>query len=161
MKKAFAPIVNQHSRILILGTMPGEKSLELQQYYGHRGNHFWPIMFSIFNRPFTTDYTTRINLLLENNIALWDVLSHCERIGSADSNIQNEVVNNFKAFYRKHPTIKAIYWDSLTAEKLYRKHVGLTTGMRYYQLPSPSGAYASMNLATKTEKWSVILGELK
>ena len=77
-KIAFSPIVNNDSQILILGTMPGDRSLQLQQYYGHAGNHFWKILFTLFNRPFTKDYEVRTQLLLDHGIALWDVLRACE-----------------------------------------------------------------------------------
>lgn len=71
------------SKVLILGTMPGVRSLQLQQYYGHSGNHFWRLLFALFNQPFSTDYQARVNLLLQHKIALWDVLSHCEREGGS------------------------------------------------------------------------------
>ena len=70
MKEAFDPIVDSNSTILILGTMPGIRSLELQQYYGHPGNHFWKILFALFNEPFTTDYDLRTDLLRRKRIAL-------------------------------------------------------------------------------------------
>jgi len=76
MKTVFEPIADVSSQILILGTMPGVRSLQLQQYYGHAGNHFWKIMFSILERPFSTDYSERIKLLSDHKIALWDVLQN-------------------------------------------------------------------------------------
>src|SRR3989338_2443413 len=69
MKTAFAPIVDSESKILILGTMPGIRSLELQQYYGHSGNHFWKILFRLFDEPFTNEYDKRIDLLHRIHIA--------------------------------------------------------------------------------------------
>src|SRR5688500_9404170 len=102
MKTAFTPIGNQDSEILILGTMPGERSLKLQQYYGHAGNQFWKIMFALFEEPFTTNYELRTILLLKNKIALWDVLSYCEGKGSSDTNIEKEIPNDFPSFYKLH-----------------------------------------------------------
>lgn len=84
LKTAFKPIVNENSKILILGTMPGERSIKLQQYYGHGRNQFWKIIFELFNEPFTKDYNKRTELLLRKKIALWDVISHCESKGSSD-----------------------------------------------------------------------------
>lgn len=78
MKTAFAPVIHSKCNILILGTMPGVRSLELQQYYGHTGNQFWKILFALFDEPFTKDYEKRIDLVQRKHIALWDVLSHCE-----------------------------------------------------------------------------------
>jgi len=160
MKTAFPPIADRQSRILILGTMPGERSLELQQYYGHAGNHFWKILFNLFGREFTKDYTQRVELLREKHIALWDVLSHCEGEGSADTAIRNEVANDFKAFYKQYPHIRKVFFASRPAEKFYDKYVGRSEDKQYQTLPSPSGAYAAMRLETKIEKWQVILRDL-
>lgn len=157
MKTAFPPIVTPESKVLILGTMPGLRSLELQQYYGHHGNHFWKILFRLFDEPFTTDYDKRIDLLIRKDIALWDVLSHCEGEGSADTAIRNEIANDFAAFYEQYPKIQHVFWDSRHAEKFYRKHVGLNPDKTYGLLPSPSGAYAQLSLDQKVERWRVIL----
>jgi len=153
MKKAFKPLVNSTSKILILGTMPGEKSLELQQYYGNRGNHFWKLMFEVLNEPFTLDYNERINLLLKHNIALWDVLEYCEREGSLDSNIKNEVPNDFNKFYKNYPHIKHVYFSSKNAEKYYDKYVVRRRDIIYNVLPSPSGANATKSFKAKLEEW--------
>lgn len=157
MKIAFPPIVDPESRILILGTMPGIRSLELQQYYGHPGNHFWKILFRLFDEPFTTEYARRIELLHRHRIALWDVLSHCEGEGSADTAIVNEIANDFDAFYAAHPHIRHTFFDSRHAEKFYDKHVGRRPDVVYGMLPSPSGAYARLSLDEKVEQWKVIL----
>jgi hypothetical protein len=84
---SFPPISDPRSEVLVLGTMPGEMSLRLSQYYGHKGNQFWRIMFELHGVDFSADYERRRQLLLENRIALWDVLKACVREGSADSGI--------------------------------------------------------------------------
>lgn len=153
MKKAFEPVIDDNSKILILGTMPGEKSLELQQYYGNRGNHFWKIIFEMFNLPFSTDYIERIRLLKEKGIALWDVLQYCDREGSLDSNIKNELPNNFEVFYTEYPNIKAVLFSSKNAMKYYDRYVGRKPYIKYYVLPSPSGANATKSFIQKLEEW--------
>src|ERR1700741_557438 len=160
MKAAFAPIESKDSKVLILGTMPGERSIEINQYYGYKGNQFWKLMFDVFNQPFTDNYTDKINLLTKNKIALWDVLSHCEREGSADSKIKNAIPNNFKLFYKKHPNIKHVFFASKEAEKLYKKYVGQFVEHDFYVLPSPSGANASKTYAAKLNEWKLILNVL-
>ncbi len=140
--------------------MPGDKSLETQQYYGHPGNHFWKILFHILGEPFSKNYTERVDLLLRHRIALWDVLSHCECEGSSDSNIKNEVVNDFSAFYKEYPRIRTVCFDSVQAEKFYIKHVGKNPDMKYIRVPSPSGANAWKSLADKMSEWSEILNYL-
>lgn len=153
MKKAFPPIIDKNSTILILGTMPGEKSLELQQYYGNKGNQFWKILFTIFGREFTHDYTDKKKLLSDHGIALWDVLQFCEREGSLDSSIKNEVPNDFGAFYKKHPQVRHVFFSSKNAAAYYDKYVGRKKDIFYETLPSPSGANASMPFAQKLEIW--------
>lgn len=153
MKKAFAPFVDKASKILILGTMPGEKSLELQEYYGNRGNHFWKLLFLIFDREYTYEYSKKLELLKEHQIAVWDVLEYCEREGSLDSRIKNEVPNDFTDFYKSYPNIKHVFFSSKNASAYYDKYVGRKEGIDYTTLPSPSGANASMPFAKKLEAW--------
>jgi hypoxanthine-DNA glycosylase len=153
MKKAFSPVVNNDSKIIILGTMPGEKSLELQQYYGNRGNHFWKILFEILGEDFSREYIDRIGLVHKYKIALWDVLQFCEREGSLDSNIKNEIPNDFEAFYKKYPQIRYVFFSSKNAAAYYDKYVGRKDGIIYEVLPSPSGANASMRYNEKVLAW--------
>lgn len=153
MKKAFPPIADENSTLLILGTMPGEKSLELQQYYGNRGNQFWKIMFEILGEEFSHDYSHRLDLLKRHGIALWDVLQFCEREGSLDSNITNEMANDFEDFYKLHPQIKHVFFSSKNAAAYYDKYVGRREGLTYEVLPSPSGANASMRPEGKLKAW--------
>ncbi|MFP9098374.1 DNA-deoxyinosine glycosylase [Flavobacterium sp. RHBU_24] len=153
MKKAFEPVADYKSTVLILGTMPGEKSLQLQEYYGNRGNQFWRIMFAVFNEPLNPVYPEKLRLLKKNNIALWDVLQYCEREGSLDSNIKNEIPNDFDAFYRQHPNITTVFFSSKNAAAYYDKYVGRKPGITYIALPSPSGANASMPYNKKLEIW--------
>ena len=155
-KKALSPIVFSDSRILILGTMPGEKSLLLQQYYGNKGNQFWKLLFTILEAPFSDDYTIRKNLLFQHKIALWDVLAACEREGSLDSKIRNEVANDFEAFHDKYPNIKHIFFSSKAAYMYYNKHVTKLPMVDYTILPSPSGANASKSFAGKLAEWQLI-----
>ena len=96
--KSFKPSIDNNSKILILGSMPGVKSLEEQQYYAHPQNRFWKVMASICNEPrlHEFDYDLKLKTLLNNNIALWDTIKSCTREGSLDSDIQNETPNDIK-----------------------------------------------------------------
>lgn len=152
-KKAFPPIADHNSEILILGTMPGEKSLELQEYYGNRGNQFWKLLFTIFDAPFTHDYSKKVELLQIYHIALWDVLEYCEREGSLDSRIKNEMPNNFEDFYTRFPNIRHVFFSSKNAAAYYDKYVGRKDGIGYDILPSPSGANATKSFSEKLELW--------
>ena len=102
----------------------------LQQYYGEAGNQFWKIMFILFKVPFTSNYSRRVELLQQNNIALWDVLSHCVSENSEDEYIIKEIPNNFKSFYKTHPNIKTVIFTSVMAEKFYYKYAGKSAKKR-------------------------------
>ena len=82
--KSFAPIVDEHSRILILGSMPGIKSLEQQEYYAHPQNRFWRLLALLLQEDVSQDYSAKQALLHKHHIALWDTLGYCEREGSLD-----------------------------------------------------------------------------
>lgn len=153
---SFAPISASNSTILILGTMPGTKSLELNQYYGHNQNNFWKFLFNIFNESFSTDYETRKMLLLKNKIALWDVLEYCDRIGSLDSAIKNEIANDFETFLLQHPNIKTILFNGQKATAFFKKYVTVNPSYKLITLPSTSPANASKSFQFKLEEWEII-----
>jgi hypoxanthine-DNA glycosylase len=153
MKKAFVPFANINSKILILGTMPGEKSLELQEYYGNKGNQFWKLLFALLGKPLSHDYSEKMQLLKEHHIAVWDVLEYCEREGSLDSKIKNEVPNRFDELYAQFPNIKYVFFSSKNASVYYDRYVGRKESIIYDILPSPSGANATMPFSEKLELW--------
>lgn len=156
-KIAFPPLADNNSKILLLGTMPGEESLRRQQYYGNKNNHFWRLIFALFNEPFSEDYEYKKSLLLKSRIALWDVIQSCEGEGSLDSNIQNEQVNDFSCFYRKYPSITHVVFTSKKAEAFYKKYVGFENYKSYITLPSPSPANARMTFDDKLTAWNILL----
>ena len=92
---SFNPIIDEQSKILILGSVPGVKSLEQQEYYAHPQNKFWTIIFELLDEEFTLNYDLKLNILKQNKIALWDVIDSCERKGSLDSEIKNEEIRGF------------------------------------------------------------------
>ena len=136
--------------------MPGEKSLELQQYYGNRQNQFWKLLFAVTETPFSDDYGARMALLKEKHIALWDVLASCRRDGSLDSKIKDAIPNDFDSFYNSYPNIRRVYFSSKAAANFYDRFVGRKSDREYYVLPSPSGANASMTFLQKLEAWAIL-----
>lgn len=153
---SFPPIASPDAEILILGTMPGVQSLEKQQYYGHPQNAFWKIMFSLFaDLPVPDDFESRKRLILENRLALWDVLESCEREGSLDSNIKNAVPNRIPELLDTHPTIKTIVFNGKESHRLFTKTFGNTIVKQQLVMPSTSPAY-TMKFVEKLEIWSRI-----
>jgi len=159
MISSFEPIIDKDCKILILGTMPGVKSLEKQEYYGHERNAFWKIIYSLFQNELKSEYSQKKAFLLEHNIALWDVLKSCYREGSSDSNIKNPIPNDFGELFKQYPNIKAIYFNGEPAEKLYKRFVSKALGdikILLYRLPSTSPANA-IKFEQKYEQWKQIL----
>ncbi|RKR04628.1 LOW QUALITY PROTEIN: G/U mismatch-specific uracil-DNA glycosylase [Flavobacterium sp. 81] len=153
---SFQPISNNDANILILGTMPGTKSLEINQYYGHNQNNFWKFMFLILKEDFSTDYETRKALLQKNKIALWDILQYCDRVGSLDSAIKNEIANDFERFLKQHSNIKTIFFNGQKAAAFFKKYVHLEKQYQLITLPSTSPANASKSFQSKLDEWMII-----
>lgn len=153
---SFAPISTPNSKILILGTMPGTKSLELNQYYGHNQNNFWKFMFQILKEEFSENYEERKNLLIKNSIALWDVLQFCDRVGSLDSAIKNEIANDFEKFLELHPQITTIFFNGQKAASFFKKYIHLNKDYQTFTLPSTSPANASKSFQSKLDEWKLI-----
>ena len=157
---SFPPIVAAQATILILGSMPGEKSLADAQYYAHPRNAFWPLMSQIFAQP-VADYASKIALVQNNRLAVWDVLHACTREGSLDQAIEKDsiVPNDFLTFLTAQSHIAHIFFNGNTAHDMFMRHVwkNLPTDMRdritLHTLPSTSPAMASLTLAQKTEIW--------
>ena len=163
----FAPVADEKALILILGSMPSTRSLQEDQYYGHPRNSFWFIMSSLFADNRELDYPQKKALLIDNRIALWDVLNSCQRKGSLDSSIENGtiVVNDFNRFLAEHPLIKAIYFNGSRAQQEYNRHVlprldKKFSSIEYERLPSTSPAMASLGCEQKLRHWRAILRHL-
>jgi len=153
---SFPPIIDNDSKILILGSIPGVKSLEKQQYYAHPQNKFWKIIFELFNEEFTDDYQEKINMLKKNHIALWDVIDSCERKGSLDSEIKNEEANQIEELLESYPNIQAIFCNGGKSFKNLQKILGKNFRIPIFLLPSTSPLH-TVSFEKKLEEWKEIL----
>ena len=143
MKQGLAPVADDGSRILILGSLPSDASLAAREYYANPCNHFWPILSCIHDEPIGVDYGSRLGFLHKHGIALWDVLKAAERKGSLDSNIRSPVVNDLQGLIRDHPKIRAVGLNGTKAwgifNRHWRRHAVFREGdMRVRCLPSSS-----------------------
>ena len=158
MKHSFEPIVDTSSRVLILGTAPGEASLEAGQYYAHPRNQFWDILYCVYDRSKEADYHDRIRFLLGNNLALWDVCAQFDRLGSLDSNITYEHPNDVEKLLLDHPSIELIILTSAKAEQLYLKYFRhLPIKRLRVPSPSPTPGRNIKSLPEKVKLWKVAL----
>lgn len=152
---SFPPIVDKSSKILILGSVPGVKSLQMQQYYAHPQNNFWKLMFHLLDTDFSSDYHTRLQLLKKHRIALWDVIESCERKGSKDTDIKSEIDNDIQELINSHPNIKIIFCNGQKSYKNLLKVVGKNFIIPIVVLPSTSPLH-TIKFEEKLEQWKII-----
>ena len=162
---SFEPVINDSAKILILGSMPGVKSLNEQQYYAHPQNAFWRIMAALFDFDRQAEYQQRLAYLQAADIALWDVLHSCKREGSLDSMIQSEtqVANDFNALFQAYPNIRSVFFNGAKAESYFKRHILQNLKehqLHFARLPSTSPAHASLSFEQKLEEWAVIRRQL-
>jgi double-stranded uracil-DNA glycosylase len=163
LKIGFPPIAKETVMVLILGTMPGEESLRKNEYYANPRNSFWKIMGSLFGFDSLAPYEERQRILLENRIALWDVIKSCERKGSLDSSINNDTIveNDFAYFFTRYPDIRNVFFNGAKAENEYFKRVFPKLSetkfeIKYDRLPSTSPAMAQLSFNAKMLEWSKV-----
>lgn len=156
LSEGFPPVARPDARVLVLGSLPGQKSLTAAEYYAHPQNAFWPIMKEIFG--ITGDYAERCARLSEHKLALWDVLSTSVRPGSLDANIRQETAtaNDFARFLHEHPRIERIAFNGKKAGQLFHQMVPAEHCQQLHLigLPSTSPAYAAMPFAGKLAAWT-------
>ena len=160
---SFDPIIDLHSRVLILGSMPGKVSLDKGQYYAHPHNQFWTFIYSILGTQPVITYEAKIILLKSRHIALWDVIKDCQRSGSSDSKIINPIINDFPDLISRYPNIKSILFNGKKAEQVFKKYLKTfsESDIKLITLPSSSPANASISQYEKLKAWSVIKDMVK
>ena len=156
LQHEFAPVYDTNSKILILGSFPSVKSREQQFFYGHPQNRFWKVIAALTNRPLPQTIEEKKRLLLENRIAVWDVIAECEIVGSSDSSIRNVVPADLNRILQAAP-VRKIYANGGKAFELYQKYAFPVTGRPIEKLPSTSPANAAWQMDRLKEAWSVIL----
>lgn len=141
----WGPVFDQHSRVLILGTMPSPKTIENDFYYGHPQNLFWKTLSTVLEQeaPERSRQAGRA-FLLRNRIALWDVIHRCVITGASDSSIRQVEANDFRPILET-AEIRAIFTTGKTATNLFEKHCAEATGFHAIYLPSTSPANCAMH----------------
>jgi len=159
LEHTFDPIYDNDSKVLILGSFPSVKSRENNFYYGHPQNRYWKVLAGILDEevPQTPEEKTR--MLLDHNIAIWDVIHSCSIIGSSDTSIKDVVVNDFSEIL-KNSKVEHIYVNGGKAYELYHRYAEKNTGIKAIKLPSTSPANAAWNLEKLCAAWSCIKANL-
>jgi hypoxanthine-DNA glycosylase len=157
----FAAIAGRDAHVLILGSLPGQRSIDAGEYYAHPRNAFWRIVEDLFDIPRALPYPERTRQLQRCGVALWDVLKSSRRRGSLDSAIETSGadVNDFAGFFDRHPRIRQVCFNGRKASELYETLVRPSLGGTAPDtvvLPSTSPAHAAMPYTEKLRRWSVL-----
>jgi hypoxanthine-DNA glycosylase len=152
------PLLDSHTRLVVLGSFPGVASLRAQQYYGHPQNQFWKIVTTLLaddaRAVGAMSYAERTRWLLRQGVGLWDVYAACEREGSLDASIQNAQCNDLQSLRIRCPALQAIAHNGGESFK-HAKHTRVL-GLPVYRLPSTSPAHASWSFARKLAAWRAV-----
>ena len=162
---SFPPVVKPGATMLILGSMPGSRSLKVGQYYAHPHNFFWPFMAEIYGVDRELPYIERLERLQAAGVALWDTLKECEREGSLDNDIvtATEVPNDFAWLLTTYPTIRRICFNGAKSATAFGRLVLPTLAQNIREvltltpLPSTSPANRTIATADKLERWQKAL----
>lgn len=154
-KKCFAPVVDEHTRLLVLGSLPGEKSLLQAEYYANRQNSFWYLMSVVVDADLVKmAYQEKLNCLLRHGIGLWDVVAEAKREGSLDNNIKSREDNDLLTLVRSLPQLRGIAFNGAIAFKLGLRIIGSDAEkFDVFALPSSSPAY-TLAVSKKVEHWT-------
>ena len=148
------PVVDAHTRLLILGSFPGARSLDEQRYYAHPHNQFWRLL-QMNLAPATelpSDDASRLQCLRDWGVGVWDVYASCLRAGSLDSAIREPQLNDFVALARSLPQLAGIAFNGGESWKQHRQ-VQAQLALPMWRLPSSSPAHASWTVQRKAEAW--------
>ena len=156
----FPPVTRADAQVLILGSLPSQRSLLAGEYYAHPQNAFWKIMHALTGA--SGSYDERCAALVAQRIALWDVLAESVRPGSMDADIALDTakVNDFKGFFSRHQQLHKVCFNGRKAAEVFQRFVSLDESVapRHFEtLPSTSPAYAAMPYEEKLRLWRTVL----
>lgn len=150
---SFAPHVAPDTRLLILGSLPGARSLAEQQYYAHPTNHFWRLVGEVIGQPLATlPYDDRLAALRAARVGLWDVIRTAERRTSSDSLIRDAEAHDLAALAADLPNLRMIAFNGGKAAAIGRRQLPMLDGVEVIDLPSSSAAN-TIGYAAKLENW--------
>ena len=153
-KSQFPPVVDADTRLLILGSLPGDASLKAAQYYAHPRNGFWPLIGGVLDEPLAAlPYPDRLERLKARG--LWDVIASAQRSGSLDAAIRSPEAADLRGLIQDLPELRAVAFNGGLAAKLGRRILADLDGLALVDLPSSSPAHA-ISLSAKAENWATL-----
>ena len=154
-KQSFPPIADAHAKLLVLGSLPGDRSLAAGRYYAHPQNQFWQLMGPVVGRDLVAlDYDARLAALQDAGVALWDVVGSARRTGSTDAAIVDPAANDLPGLIARLPALRAIAFNGATAHRHGLKALGpLAAHYAVVALPSSSPLH-TVGVAVKAPAWA-------
>ena len=160
-KSSFPPVVAADTRVLVLGSLPGERSLAAGQYYAYPQNRFWHLMGGVIGRDLEgVDYDDRLAGLLAAGVGLWDTVASATRTGSLDADIRAPEHNELAELVASLPHLCAVGMNGATAARIAGAQLS-AAAVALVPLPSSSAAYAAMPLAEKERRWGELARYLR
>jgi len=154
LKRAFDAVVDARTRLLILGSLPGDASLKAGQYYGHPQNGFWRLMGGVIATDLVAlPYAERLQALKAAGVGLWDVIARAERRGSLDGAIRKAEAADLNRLIADLPALRAVAFNGATAARIGRRSLTLPMAPELIDLPSSSPAF-TRPLAEKADAWA-------
>jgi double-stranded uracil-DNA glycosylase len=152
LKRCFPPVVDEHTRVIVLGSLPGDIALARGQYYGNPQNHFWRLMSAVIGADLVPiGYEQRLETLRRHRVGLWDTIASAHRDGALDTAIRGHIPNALPGLVASLPSLRAIGFNGKTSAKIGRKALG-ETELGLIDLPSSSPAYTAA-FDSKREAW--------
>lgn len=156
--RCFGPVVDDRTRVLILGSLPGQRSLAAGQYYAHPQNQFWRLIGTVIDEDLTSiDYDARLRVLARHKVGLWDTVAEARRVGSLDSALESIAPNDLGALVARLPNLRLIAFNGQKADSIGRRQLIHVPAMATAVLPSSSPAY-TLAFHRKLAVWQDILG---
>ncbi|QNE31837.1 DNA-deoxyinosine glycosylase [Sphingomonas sp. NBWT7] len=159
VKASFPPVARPDARVLILGSLPGDRSLAQQRYYAHPQNQFWHLLAPIVGHDLPAlSYDDRLAALIAARIALWDVVATARRVGSSDAAIRDAAANDLPALLDRLPDLRAVAFNGGSALAIGRALVA-DRSVAILALPSSSPLH-TIGRAAKQPAWNAIADHL-
>ena len=154
-KASFAPVVDASTRILVLGSLPGEESLAAGRYYANPRNQFWRLIGAVIGHDLANiDYDRRLATLIDHGIGLWDSIGSATRKGSLDAAIRNVAPNALAGLVATLPALRAVAFNGAKSAGIGAPQLVQTGAFELLRLPSSSPAHATLSFEAKLEQWS-------
>jgi double-stranded uracil-DNA glycosylase len=153
VKRSFPPVADRRTRVLVLGSLPGEESLARSQYYGNPRNHFWRLIGGVTGLDLVPlPYEARLQALARARVGLWDTVAAATRRGSLDGAIRGHLSNDLADLAARLPELRAVGFNGGKSASMGMRQLAGRPDLALIALPSSSPAY-TLPFQDKLAEW--------